>query len=467
MAQLTDARGTVDGENDRRATAADDIAQQRQALVDAFDSTPPADEPDQPAASSRRPSPVPLSRLPQQPLRRRASGAPRTLTAAGMPLNGRRGIAEAFADALHDVSGVSGEFRARVARSEWSYADSRTLTLDDATRNSELIAAATQPDELVAAGGLCSPAMPYYAIDTWAVADRPIRDSLTQLGAPRGAVTFTPPPGLADVAGGISVWTLADDVAATGGAPTKPRLRIACPNPTTVDVQAVPASFEFGNMAGRFYPEWVDGVLATAAAAQARVAESQLLSAMNAAATAVTSAQVAGATRDLLVCIERAAAGLRSRQRMRDDATLQVWLPAWSRSLMRSDIARQLATDTSENNGGALAVTDAQIANWFAVRHLIPTWHLEQQLGAQAAGALIAYPGTVEVTIAPPGSFLFLDGGRLDVGLYRDSTLVETNDYGTFFETFEAVGFIGVEALHLTATVSPNGASNGTIVPAA
>jgi hypothetical protein len=39
----------------------------------------------------------------------------------------------------------------------------------------------------------------------------------------------------------------------------------------------------------------------------------------------------------------------------------------------------------------------------------------------------------------PEGAIQFLDAGRLDLGVVRDSTLDATNDYETFVETFEGI----------------------------
>jgi hypothetical protein len=56
------------------------------------------------------------------------------------------------------------------------------------------------------------------------------------------------------------------------------------------------------------------------------------------------------------------------------------------------------------------------------------------------------------------GTFLFLDGGTLDLGVIRDSTLVGTNDYKMFVETFEGIAKVGVESIKVTSTISINGA---------
>jgi hypothetical protein len=54
---------------------------------------------------------------------------------------------------------------------------------------------------------------------------------------------------------------------------------------------------------------------------------------------------------------------------------------------------------------------------------------------------------------------LFLDGGTLDLGIIRDSTLVGTNDYKMFVETFEGIAMVGVEALAVTSAINVNGAA--------
>ena len=45
----------------------------------------------------------------------------------------------------------------------------------------------------------------------------------------------------------------------------------------------------------------------------------------------------------------------------------------------------------------------------------------------------------------------------MDLGIIRDSTLVGTNDYKMFVETFEGIAFVGVESLAVTSTIAVNG----------
>jgi hypothetical protein len=67
------------------------------------------------------------------------------------------------------------------------------------------------------------------------------------------------------------------------------------------------------------------------------------------------------------------------------------------------------------------------------------------------------FPDTFVWYLFAEGSFLFLDGGTLDLGVIRDSTLVGTNDYKMFVETFENVALVGVESLQVTSTINVNG----------
>jgi hypothetical protein len=61
------------------------------------------------------------------------------------------------------------------------------------------------------------------------------------------------------------------------------------------------------------------------------------------------------------------------------------------------------------------------------------------------------------------GTFQFLDGGRLDIGVVRDSVLDGTNDYETFVETFEGVAYRGIEAYQVQQPLKVTGGSAGTV----
>jgi hypothetical protein len=145
-------------------------------------------------------------------------------------------------------------------------------------------------------------------------------------------------------------------------------------------------------------------------------------------------------------------------------------LPEWFKNALRSDLAMQLPGDGGDNYENTIALAEAKLNTFFAVRAINVTWFLDgetgQIMGAQAAGALNGFPPNVVWYMFSEGTFLFLDGGTLDLGLVRDSTLNGTNDYKIFLETFEGVAKIGIESLRITSTLRINGATSGTVAPA-
>lgn len=180
-------------------------------------------------------------------------------------------------------------------------------------------------EAIVAAGGVCGPAAPYYGQLTTSSAARPVRDALLGFSGSRGAITFVPPPQLVDIgiSGGspnqaVDVITNAEDVSNT----VKPHQLISCGTPETTTVEAVTLILEAGNLMARTAPEQWLAILTEAQAAHARMAERELLTAIGSASTAVTSADAGtlGASRDLLRDWIRAAEGLRYRARMDDGA---------------------------------------------------------------------------------------------------------------------------------------------------
>lgn len=58
----------------------------------------------------------------------------------------------------------------------------------------------------------------------------------------------------------------------------------------------------------------------------------------------------------------------------------------------------------------------------------------------------------------PEGTFARADAGTLELGIVRDSTLNQTNDYRFFSESFEALIPRVIEAMKVTSTLCVTGA---------
>lgn len=396
---------------------------------------------------------------------------------AGQPIPSTEALSEAMARKLRALSHMK-DFSAVVASVQTSYPDERMLRQGDAEGNDRKIRQVTDMQAIVAAGGVCSPVAVDYSVPVFASSDRPVRDALPRFGADRGGVTFNPPPDISVASAGTAIWTEANDVNPTSPA-TKPVYTVVCPSPTTVLVDAIPTRLKIGNMAGRFSPEWVGANTANALAFAARTAEDYLLGQIKAGSQVVTLSPTVGASRGLLEAVDQALAAMTFRHRLAANTRFRAILPAWARNMIRTDIAREIAHDAAGRD--PLAIADAIIDNFFAARNVNVTWHLDgvaadattggvyaaQTFGTQATDtALAAYPAQVVFPLFPEGTWQHLDGGELNLGVVRDSTLDSTNDYETFVETFEQVAKRGIESLWLDITVAPTGASAGTVTPA-
>jgi hypothetical protein len=114
---------------------------------------------------------------------------------------------------------------------------------------------------------------------------------------------------------------------------------------------------------------------------------------------------------------------------------------------------------------GTLSVSKSEIDGYLSALNVTVVPYMDSNtssntlLTAQAAGTLNQFPNTLVWYLFAEGTFIFLDGGTLDLGIVRDSTLVGTNDYLMFLETFENVAKVGVESLAITSTININGAA--------
>jgi hypothetical protein len=342
------------------------------------------------------------------------------------------------------------------------------LNANDIEGNRLKINAVVSPEAVVAAGGLTAPVETSYEIfELGETSVRPVRDALAVFGADRGGLRFMTPPVLTDLEGAVSVWTMQDDIdASTPEAPNpvKPCLRVAAGVEVTVYTDAIPLCLTFGNLSSRAYPELVERHTQLAMVQQARFAETRLLTRIGALSTQVSAASQLGAARDIFVQIEQAAAAYRSRYRLAPEAPLRTIFPEWFKNALRADLTKQLPGDGRD---GTFNLGEAEINKWFSTRNINVSWHIDgeagQIFGAQADGALLGCPAKVIWYLFSEGTFLFLDGGTLDLGLVRDSTLNGTNDYKVFVETFEGVAKVGVEALRVTSALAIKGASSATV----
>ena len=387
------------------------------------------------------------------------SAAPVAITAgadipgytAGSALSDMKAVAEAMSKRLHGlrrVNGGDGEQHI-VASITTQYSEDRTLT-QDAEANWDKIQAVSSPEAIVASGGHSAPFTVKYDIFGVGTTERPVRDCLPRFQADRGGIRFITPPVLSDYDNAVGVWTNVVDT--SPGTDVKASLTVTAATENTVATDAVTLQLQFGNLMTRAYPELIARHNELGLIQHAREAETQILTRLTTLSTAVTSTSLIGMGRDFLVQLGRAAAQYRGRHRLAADFPLRAIIPAWVKDAMAADLTIAMPGDNTMN-------AYAEIDGFIASRGINPCYTLDgsAMTGSQGANAMNEFTDTFVWYLFAEGTFLFLDGGTLDLGIIRDSTLVGTNDYKMFVETFEGVAKVGVESLKVTSTINVNG----------
>lgn len=450
---------------------------------------------------------IPKDRAPQI-----TEAAPNVITAAadiaGVPAGAAFDSLDAFADAfakrinsLNRLNGGDGE-RVLVASIKSTVPEDRLLLPNDPEGNRDKIMAVTDLSVLTASGGCCAPLTTRYDLFTIGETSRPVRDSLAGFQADRGGIRFFTSPTLSDLGLATGFWDCSDDAAYDEAVPStwKVCARIDCPTEQTALTEAVTMCLTFGVLSSRVFPENVTANTRLALVQHARLAESALLARIKAGSTAITGPAVAyGAVRDLLLTVARIVAWYRDRHRLDKDVPLRAILPLWVLEVLVSDLIVQ--PPAGDGRAADFAVAAADVQRFFTDRNINITWTLDgpspTHNGGGTYGGLLpagsggtttttttgagtttttttaagylpskevpVFPTTVQWALFAEGSWLFLDGGSLDLGVVRDSTLVRSNDYMQFSEVFESAVKIGGESLWITSPISVLGAYSKAI----
>jgi hypothetical protein len=325
----------------------------------------------------------------------------------------------------------------------------------------------------VASGGICAPVTVRYELEEVSQASRPLRDGLPSFNADRGGIQFNTPPHLVDILADQSSATLTTVTAAQDAAAgTKTVQEAACGTLNTVQVRAICARLQFSNFTDRYNPERMRAFMGLGMAAHSRLAEREILEDMRTASTlTLGGTQEVGAARQLIEVIQVASRAQRYRHRMSEDYPIRCVLPMWVADVIEVDVLKQAPGDNVIN--GAPIEGENWITEQLASDNIRPIFQLDDARTNNALGAgapaftgqtglgatLQDFPGRAEILLYPEGSFLFLDGGQLDFGITRDSTLNSQNRFQTFFESFEGVAFVGVECLDISVLLCASGAA--------
>jgi chemotaxis protein histidine kinase CheA len=314
---------------------------------------------------------------------------------------------------------------------------------------------------ITADGGLCAPLNVSYDVFQIGTENRPIRDGLVRFGATRGGIRFMTSPTLADVAGsggGASVLVITEEQDAAG-ATDKPCLVLTCGEEVEEKVDAVTKCVQIGNWSYLSYRERFDAQWRLVGVHHAREAEINLWNRLVANSTALTgTTPVLGISRDVTNQLVRRAAKKRSLHRVAKNTPVRVIAPDILFEMFAEDRRNQLPGDS------AVATAEAEFRRELAMHNIALTLSPDIEIaGVQAEGELDAWPTSLEFLMFFEGTHLFLDMGRLDFGLFRDSVLNTSNNLRVMEETFEGIATPGFESDHITLDVCATGATSGTV----
>jgi hypothetical protein len=346
----------------------------------------------------------------------------------------------------------------------------------------DLISFLTGPDKqaaLVAGGGWCAPSETRYDFFNIACEDGMI--DLPTFGVTRGGISYPVSPSLADaLAGGTAfagfaatlsntstpfLWTEADDIAAATGSPTKPCVRVPCPDFDEERLEAYGYCLTAGNLTDDAYPEATQNTLQLLMAAHAHVINARLIALMLARSTAATSI-TGGAVTDAAApriynAVGMAATDYRARYGMCIDDVLEVVFPYWVRDVIQADLAWKAGVELGD-------IPLSEVNRYFTARNIAVQWVNDWQVrGASQFGnatKMTAWPTTVDFLIYAAGTFIHGNGMSLDLGVIRDSVLNETNDHtAAWSEEAHLIAKVGHESRRYTVGFNVNGSTSALL----
>lgn len=385
---------------------------------------------------------------------------------AGTEFANRGEVSDAFMKRLHSIrraTGGDGEQHI-IASIRAEFPENRVLHAGDQSGNWAKIQEIVSREALTAAA-VCYPLETNYTIFGSGTADRPVRDSLAVFNAERGGLRYYSAPTVAtgSYTDGMGRWdqtgntyTAASNfVSETSPVDTKPCYVVECGEETEALVEALSMCLTFDNLTTRAFPELIERHNEVALIQHARAAETYLLGKIKTGGTAITATNYnVGAAREFVAQLDGIASAYRYKYRLQPNEPMRFIAPYWFLDMLRADIAMQMPGDSLDT----LALAESKINSWLSSRRINPTWSLDSVVGGPNASTG-AFPSTVEWDLFVEGTWLYLDGGTLDLGVIRDSTLVGSNDYKMFTEEFIGLAKVGDESLHVTSTLQASGAA--------
>lgn len=310
---------------------------------------------------------------------------------------------------------------------------------------------------IAASGGICGPGDVDHTHPICSERGRVVTTALPTFNASRGTLTYPPSISIGDLAGGITVWTAANDANPTSPT-TKACPPLECVEELTASVDAVVQCVTVGNFQAKFSPEWWSANLEVLAAAHDRAAEQKALTELFTLSDSIGTVNEGSTVWNFLQMINNVISADRSARR-NWTGRYTVIADAYLKDQLRNQLIANLGSGPSPSE--SIQVADSIIDGWITDAGATAVWTYDgtwtgsaHRVIANSSQSGHLPPADAGVLIFPEDAFIFLDGGTLDLGTeITDSTLNATNDRQAFAETFEKVAKRGCSAFHGVVTI--------------
>lgn len=282
---------------------------------------------------------------------------------------------------------------------------------------------------LVASAGWCAPSETIYDLCAPLESTDGIL-SIAEVGAPRGGIKFPIGPDFSQIYAAVG-FCQTETQAIAGTA--KPCYEVPCNTFTEVRLDACGICIKAGLLLQAGYPELVQRWMSGAMMAHQHKMNAKVINAIVAAlGTKLAVTDLSSTAGSTLAAIELMIEEQRTKYRMAFGSTLEVIAPHWLLGAIRTDLAMRTAQDLD-----SMAVTDAQVQTWFAVRGANVQWVYDWQPIPDLA---IVYPKTVDIAVYPAGAFVKATNGIISLSAVYDAASLAQNLYtGLFYEEGIAV----------------------------
>ena len=328
-------------------------------------------------------------------------------------------------------------------------------------------------DSLVAAMGWCAPSETDYGIclqiSTDGLADFP------EVQARRGGIRhnlgiqFDEIFGGGNCVSGTGFFNLTEAQVAAGV--TKTCLEIDCPDFVDTRLGVTGLCLTGNILAIRGYPEYTATFTRGALAASAHQVNREQIADVVAASTAVTLsgqpwASDGSVVSQVLSAVEMAIVDIKYRQRMQQNATLEVIMPWWILAQFRADWVRRNATG---NGPEAITLADSAINAAFSARGARVQYVYDWQDAFATCAAsgtpgadtpITSLPTSLQFLVYPAGTWVRAVSDVITLNSVYDSTLLATNQVTHLFtETGWAMVQMCPISRVYTVAICPNGST--------